>query len=161
MSGAARLVLGHRHEDRVIQRIREAGYPAFPYGRRLLDPHASELLNQGKNRDGKPVNIRWEPDILIIHENVVRFVDAKNCGGGKRYAIETASLTNALAHWHHDKCDTFFVFEDWGVLTPIDVQRHGFDGIYLGKGSGTPFKLVERMYGKPFDEVFPPLKKAA
>jgi hypothetical protein len=67
-------------------------------------------------------------------------------------AVETAQVFTDYLY-----TPTFFVFDDWQVMTPRDIRQRGRMGPSLTDGSGTPYLLVEKGFGKPFDAVFPPV----
>jgi hypothetical protein len=92
----------------------------------------------------------------------VALIDAKVCDG-PRYAVEMSAAETAEVFTDKLYTPTFFVFDDWKVLTPREVRQRGVQGPAPkpGRGSGTPYLLVEKRFGRSFDEIFPPAAEQA
>jgi hypothetical protein len=147
-------------EQKVLDRLNRTGWPASPFGQALLPTSCSQGLLSFKDRAQRPSRLRWLPDIVTVRtwsdgESHVTLIDVKT-GNGPNYAIEVSALETVEVIIRHLFTPTVFVFNDWNVLTPQQVREYGFPGHYKGNGSGTPFRLVEKYHGRPFDLYFPP-----
>lgn len=158
MSFDARLATGRELEGRVLAALGERGWTAEPFGQSLL---SADIRGQMR-RVSPPTPVRWMPDIIATKPRLTRmalvFIDAK---AGEAYqttgnydieaaALETAERWSTFAR----SCHFFFVFDDLGVLTPRTVRDHGRIGTFRGRGSGTPFVLVDTGHAVSFDAVF-------
>lgn len=162
MSFAARLAPAIEFEQRVIDRLNKSGWPAFPFGQAQLSLECRQRLARFEDFSRRPSRIRWMPDIITFRDlrngrSYVALIDAK-ASNGLRYAIETSAVDTAEIYVDGLYTPTFFVFDDWKVLTPLEVRQRGVQGPFRGNGSGTPFLLVEKCYGRPFTDFFPPVK---
>lgn len=164
MSFARRLGPALEFEECVKKRLNESGWPAFSFGQSQLSEECRQRLAKFEDLSKRPCRIRWMPDIITFRDlrngrSYVALIDAKT-GNGQRYAIEMSAVDTANIYVDLLYTPTFFVFDDWRVLTPLDVRQRGFQGPFRGNGSGTPFLLVEKCYGRPFSEFFPPAPDA-
>lgn len=166
MNYASRLALSIKFEERLIEHLKSIGWSAWPWGQILLPPECRKALTRSADSYRAPNLLRWMPDILACIDRPNKpsrpvLIDAKVCKG-KRYSIEISALR--AAELYNDpsgfNIPTFFVFDDWSVLTPLDVRQHGFQGPFKGNGSGTPFLLVKKRHGRPFDYFFPSIKRS-
>ena len=145
--------------------LRARGWTAEPFGQSLL---TADLRDQMRDVD-PPTPVRWMADIIAARPRATRmalaFIDAK--AGEKyrstgNYDIEVSALNSAEMFLTFARgCHYFFVFDDLGVLTPRAVRAHGVLGKDRGRGSGTPFVVINTGHAVPFDTVFgrPPLKE--
>jgi hypothetical protein len=144
----------------VIARFRAHGWHACSFGQGLLPPAICDCLQHFEDHARRPSLVRWFPDVIAGYtvapwRSVVAAIDAKTCGPDRaNYAIEVAALD--VAEHFADRLYTpmFFVFDDWQVLTPRDVRQRGRQGPDPVNGSGTPYVLVAKRYGRAFDSVF-------
>lgn len=178
MSGgfAGRNAKAIQWEQKLIAVFRAKGWTAYPFGQSLLPPEARELLRHYVNDAHQPTLLRWMPDIIAFrcpevcgdhpaqlgtHPGRVVLIDAKTCEDRPNYAVEMSAQEAAAAWTDRLHTPTFFVFDDGGVLTPRDVAQRGRPGPAPspGRGSGTPYFLVEKRFGVPFRDVFPAVTK--
>ena len=160
MSFAARLETAVEFEEQLKERLNSTGWPAFSFGQAQLPAECRQRLVRFEDFSKRPCRIRWMPDIITFRDlrsgrSYVALIDAK-ASNGQRYAIETSALDTAEIYVDKLYTPTFFVFDDWKVLTPLEVRQRGFQGPCRGNGSGTPFLLVEKRYGRLFTDFFPP-----
>jgi hypothetical protein len=163
MSFAARLGPSIEFEERVKERLNSTGWPAFSFGQAQLPVECRQRLARFEDLSRRPCRIRWMPDIITFRDlrngrSYVALIDAK-ASNGQRYAIEMSAVDTAEIYVDGLYTPTFFVFDDWNVLTPLEVRQRGFQGPFRGSGSGTPFLLVEKCYGRPFTDFFPPARE--
>lgn len=164
MSFAERMQSAHEFEQAVLDRLNATGWQAFPFGQSQLPNQARQLLIRYEDAARRPCLIRWLADIIAFRETAggkvwTMLVDAKVCGERtQNYAVEMSAYETAEAFTDQLFTPTFFVFDDWKVLTPREVRQRGLPGPppKAGNGSGTPYVLVSKRWGRPFDEVFPP-----
>jgi hypothetical protein len=101
------------------------------------------------------------PDIITFRDllggrSFVALIDAKY-GNGQRYAVEMSAVDTAEIYVNQLWTPTFFVFNDWKVLTPMEVRQRGVVGPRSANGSGTPYLLVEKYFGRNFEDYFRPV----
>jgi hypothetical protein len=151
-------------EGRVVARFGVQGWHAHHFGQGQLPAEAHRMLTRFEDGARRPSLIRWMPDVLafgVFGARVfVALIDAKVCGDRPNYAIEMSAVDVASVFTDQLYTPTFFVFDDWKVLTPREVRQRGRPGPDSKNGSGTPYLLVDKKYGRPFDSVFPPLAQA-
>ena len=145
----------HDHETQVIDALRRRGWNAEKFGQAQLTELTRSHLRCVKT------SVRWLPDIIATRQNGkqtgVAYIDAK---GGHTYLrtenhdVQTDALETAEKWSQFSGSPVFFVFRDWGVVTPDDVRMHAWDGQYNGRGSGTPFKVFPTLVCSSFDVVF-------
>lgn len=158
MSFDLRLEVAQRLERRVIGELRARGWTAEPFGQSLLTFDIREQMRQVS----PATPVRWMPDIIATKPQRTRmalaFIDAKAGETYQRtgnYDIEAAALDSAERFATFARgCHYFFVFDDLGVIRPQVVRGHGSLGPYRGRGSGTPFVVINTDHAVPFDSVF-------
>lgn len=160
MTFAERLNPSVQFERQVIAKLNASGWHAFHFGQGQLPPECRDRLSRFEDMSGRPCRIRWMPDIITFRDlrggrSKVALIDAKVCDG-PRYAVETAAVDTTEVYVDGLFTPTFFVFDDWKVLTPLEVRHRGFQGPHKGNGSGTAYLLVDKRYGRPFSGVFAP-----
>jgi hypothetical protein len=159
-----RLDLSGAFEDLIIDRLIRAGWHAEHFGQRQLSEECRDRLKRFEDAARRPSLIRWMPDILAFCDlpsgrSFVALIDAKvspppDTGN---YAIERSAV-EALEIWtDHFYTPTFFVFDDWQVLTPREARQRGRLGPEPGpgRGSGTPYFLIAKRNARAFDAIFP------
>ena len=163
-----RLAAAGDFEDEVVERLNRQGWPAFRFGQALLNEEARDYLKRYEDGSRRPCLIRWMPDVITFRRAGgriwVALIDAKACGGEtSNYSVEMSAAETAEIFTDQLYTPTFFVFDDWRVLTPREVRQRGRQGPppKPGRGSGTPYLLVEKRFSRPFDEIFPPAVRAA
>lgn len=157
MTFAERMTDAKPTEDRVMAALRARGWDAWPFGQGQLPEQARDALRRYVDSSYRPTLIRWMPDILAVLDGDplrVALIDAKKCNG-PRYAIETRAVEAAEA-FTAMHIPVFFVMDDGATLTPRDVRERGFLGPVSDStgGSGTPYLLVEKRWGREFGSVF-------
>lgn len=161
MNFAARMAPSTQFEERVIEQLRSIGWHAYPFGQALLSSECRQRLARFEDSFRRPCRVRWMGDIITFRDlpngrAYVALIDAKVCKG-QRYALEMSAVETAAIYTDHLYTPCFFVFDDWMVLTPFEARQRGVPGPFRGNGSGTPFLLVDKTYGQPFTDRFPPV----
>ena len=159
MSFRDRMLAGAAFEVRLIDRLQGMGWPAFPFGQGLLPEECRERLKRYTNNEGLPCLIRWMPDIITYRDMddgsaLVALIDAKTCSDRPNYSIEIRAIETMEIYKDKFHTPTFFVFDDWKVLTPRTVRAHGRIGPPPRFGSGTPYMLVSKQFSLLMSEVF-------
>lgn len=157
------------HEAAVIQKLNARGWTAYPFGQSQLPLECRRRLAMFEDGSRRPSLIRWMPDVITFRDtpsgrSLVALIDAKSCGSATdNYAIEMSAVETTEVYTDRLYTPTFFVFDDWKVLTPRDARQRGRQGPdpRPGKGSGTPYVLVAKRFARPFDDVFPAVRTAA
>lgn len=157
-----RLQQATRHESAVLDALRRRGWTAELFGQGQLSEGVRNLLRRTRSP------VRWMPDIVACRQfpskTLVVFVDAKS---GERWRdtgnhdIEVAAVNAALAFHEFSECPVYYVFADYGVLSPAQIIELGTPGSWRGSGSGTPFLLVPVASCYPFDAAFGAIAGAA
>jgi hypothetical protein len=103
------------------------------------------------------------PDIITFRDlpsgrSFVALIDAKCSGQTPNFSIEMSAVETADVYADQLYTPTFFVFDNWSVLTPREARQRGSKGPdpEPGRGSGTPYLLVKKHWARPFAEIFPP-----
>lgn len=159
---AARMAPALEFEIAVIERFNSTGWRAFPFGQSQLPDECRDLLRRYEDGSRRPCLIRWMPDVIAFNvqtrRTYVALIDAKVCGDRPNYAVEMSAAETAEAFTDRLYTPTFFVFDDWRVMTPREVRQRGRAGPNRSNGSGTPYYLIEKGFSRPFAEVFPPVR---
>jgi hypothetical protein len=163
-----RLATATDFEQDVIDRLARTGWIAFPFGQALLSKQARDLLKDYEDGSLRPCLIRWMPDVITFRALPtgrvwMALIDAKACGGETdNYSVEMSAAETMEIFSDSLFTPSFFVFDDWRVLTPREVRQRGRQGPppKPGRGSGTPYLLVAKRFGRPFDKIFPPDPRA-
>ena len=159
-----RLDFGAAYESVVERRLVESGWCVQKFGTSLLGDAIKAALVRFEDIARRPSLLRWLPDLIVAREigsrTIVMLVDAKT--GNPTYdnfSFERASVDVAELCVERFYTPTFFVCcngDGHKVLTPREVRDRGFRGPDMPAGSGTPYVLVPKIYGRPFDEIFGP-----
>lgn len=165
MTFAQRLSTATAFEDQVVERFNATGWRAFHFGQSQLPEECRNLLIRYEDGSRRPCLIRWMPDVIAFRtyssrRTFVALVDAKVCGDRPNYSVEMSAAETAEAFTDRLYTPTFFVFDDWRVMTPREIRQRGRAGPSRSNGSGTPYYLVEKGFSRSFDEVFPPVREA-
>lgn len=98
---------------------------------------------------------RWIPDLLLLKPGIGVLIECKSGDSSKtgNHAIEIKSL-DAAEYFSFAGLPVFLVFDDFHCAPTSIVRASSKPGPYRGKGSGTPFVLLPRTEGAPFDAVF-------
>jgi len=162
MNFADRLGPSELFEAEVVKRLNRTGWGAFPFGQSLLSPECRKRLMRFQDGSRRPSLIRWMPDVITFRDvgtkSWVALIDAKVClSQTGNYAIELSAVETCEIYTDRLFTPTFFVFDDWTVLTPREARQRGRAGPPSENGSGTAYVLVSKQYGVPFEEIFPPV----
>ena len=169
MSGFAdRFVPARQWEDELIGKFRNRGWLAAPFGQAQIPEEMRPHLWQWADDYGRPTLLRWTPDIIAVRptpQPFVCLVDAKTENarnqGSDNYSVEVRAVDAGLAiirDWH---MPVYYVWSDFGVLTPDAVlNRHGrrMDGD-KADGSQTAYFLVAKRWALKAYDVFPPVPR--
>lgn len=162
MSFQARMGPASLHEIAVIEKFNAGGWCAYPFGQGQLPKECRRHLAAFEDGAGRPSLIRWMPDVIAFRQlrsgrTQVVLVDAKVCGDKTpNYSLELSAIETAVVYADKLYTPTFFVFDDWKVLTPREARQRGRQGPdpQAGHGSGTAYVLIPKRWSKPFDHVF-------
>ncbi len=164
MSFYDRMLPAVQFESAVIEKLRQSGWMAFPFGQAQLPEECRSRLARFEDGSRRPSLIRWMPDVIAFRDvgnrSLVHLIDAKVCGDRPNYAIEMSAIETIEIYTDRLYTPSFFVFDDWKVLTPREARQRGVPGPESNKGSGTPYVLISKRFGRSFDSVFPPVQQA-
>jgi hypothetical protein len=165
MSFSERMKNAEAFEMLVLERLKNTGWQAFRFGQAQLPEECRHRLTRFEDGSRRPSLIRWMPDIITFRDfpngkSWVALIDAKHCGDRPNLALEMSAIETAEIYTDQLFTPTFFVFNSWIVLTPREARQRGRVGPPPsdGRGSGTPYLLINKVYTRVFDEIFPPLK---
>lgn len=149
-------------EKRLLDRLNQTGWHAYPFGQAQLPDACRVRLRRFEDGSGRPCLIRWMPDVITFRDfsngrSFVALLDAKSCEDRPNYALEKSAIEAAEIWTDKFYTPTFFVFDDWKVITPREARQRGLTGPTSIHGSGTPYVLVSKQYGRDFNERFPPI----
>jgi hypothetical protein len=165
-----RLSLAEPVEKAIMDRLNSSGWAAFPFGQAQLPPACRDRLPKFRDNSGRSALVRWMPDIITYTDlangrSYVALIDAKATRQEHKYnySLEMSAVETCEKWVDEFFTPTFFVFDDFRVLTPREARQRGTPGQRRDQtaGSGTPFFLVPKIYAKPFDEFFPPRLRAS
>lgn len=152
-------------ETALIERLTEIGWQAFKFGQAQLPDECRLRLQRFEDGSRRPSLIRWMPDIITFRDfgarSAVALIDAKACGDRPNYAIEMSAIETAEVYTDRLYTPTFFVFDDWNALTPREARQRGQPGPQTTNGSGTPYVLIPKRFGRRMETIFKPTQAAA
>lgn len=171
MTGAAeRMRRAAWHERWVLYQLHARGTQAWPFGQALLPDDARAALRRCQTLAGAKAPVRWMPDLLVIRDTTVSFIDAKagdKWAGTQNHDIEADAL-QAARNWEQAlTADVWFVFSDGRAASVHTVMTHPDTrkGRWNGSGSGTPFWVFPRAIctelinpTPPYQDGFSPLE---
>lgn len=119
----------------------------------LAEPFGQAMLSTGMRKQlrayNPPVLLRWLPDLLVACPKGAILVDAKSSLPHVRtgnHAVEVKSTDAALAMQQTTGIKVFYAFrhndDQPGFVAVNDWLNEATDGVYLGVGSGTPYKVA-------------------
>lgn len=161
MSFRQRMEPSAAFEAALMERLNIHGWHAYPFGQGQLPDECRRRLMRFEDGSRRPSLIRWMPDIITFRDRTdgrsyVALIDAKVCGDRPNYAVEMSAIETCEIYTDKLYTPTFFVFDDWRVLTPRDARQRGRHGPDSRSGSGTPYLLISKEHARPFENVFPP-----
>ena len=159
MTFSDRMASAKVFESDLIDRLNSMGWRAWPFGQGLLPEECRNALKRFRDDQGNPSLIRWMPDILAVktigHGSSVALIDAKKSNADySSYTIEIKAVETMEIYAKHLFTPTFFVFDDYRVLTPSNARALGVAGPPPKFGSGTPYILVQKLFSQPMEDVF-------
>lgn len=163
MTFQQRKAMADSHEHDVIERLISIGWHAELFGQAQLSEKSRDLLKSYVDHRFQPTLLRWLPDIIAGcnrpgYKSYVCLIDAKACDEKyANYSIERDALDAVTCLTDRMGMPCFFVFNDWKVLTARDIRLRGEFGPRPHFGSGTPYLLVSRDFGRSFSSVFVPV----
>ena len=131
MSFQDRIAAATAFEGKVIDRLNGSGWRAFPFGQAQLPVECRDRLKRFEDGSRRPSLLRWMPDVITYldvneRRSFVALIDAKVCGDGMpNYSLEMSAVETAEIHADRLYTPTFFVFDDWKVLTPREARQRG------------------------------------
>jgi hypothetical protein len=152
-SWTARKGVGDVFEARVAGELTARGWAVDPWGQGTLSVAVSASLRRTDS------SLRWAPDLLAARDDLVAMIDCKarmtsrNTG---RHAVERAAVKAHLQFAALFDLPFYYVFDNLGVLTPLDVRGAGQAGPNSRVGSGAAYYLVSTALDRDFTEVFGP-----
>jgi hypothetical protein len=155
-----RLTLAAKHEADIIAKLKGLRWHAEPFGQAQLSDASRDLLKGYLDDRLHPTLLRWLPDIIAGYRRpdssaYVCLIDAKVCNEKyANYSIERDAVHALACLTEHLAMPCFFVFDDWKILTARDALMRCEPGPRPYNGSGTPYWLVSRDFGRPFESVF-------
>ena len=157
-SWMARKAVGDELETRVSEELRARGWAVSPWGQGTLAVAVAASLRRTDS------SLRWAPDLLAAREDLVVMIDCKarmTSPSTGRHAVERAAVKAHLQFAALFDLPFYYVFDDLGVLTPMDVRAVGQSGPHSRVGSGAPYYLVSVVLDRDFNDVFGPYAYAA
>jgi len=162
--GKQLLVSGIRAEKEIADSLRERGWRVNPFGFGDAAPHKDlgDLLRLRPNHEcllkyAPDFHAAWEDDLSL--QLLIEAKSSKRSADTGRYDIERNSL-EAAAHFQYiSAIDTLFVFHDLWTFTVHDLHVHSVPGPATENGSGDPYWLIQKRYGRPLDHVLGQIKR--
>lgn len=157
-------------EAQLVTMLQGVGWLAAPFGQQQIPSEIREWLPRCKDDYGRPPLLRWTPDIIAVRPSNPPFaclIDAKTESKtnqtGPNYSVEINAVDAGLAIVRDWYVPLFYVWPDFGVMTPQIVlnrwsRKLDGDG---AQGSGTAFYLVAKKWRLSISDVFPPLSVSA
>ena len=138
-------------ERLVLAQLREVDWDAHPFGQALFPESIKASLKETNSL------LRWSPDIIAIKVFQHTFpllldVKAESDEWPDTMAVEVSAL---------EACEMFgsfgvlawFIIDGLRVATPETVRMFSDEGNFRGRGSGTPFKVLQKTYLRPINKV--------
>ena len=151
-----RMVRGITIEEHVLEELRQLkndeGEYIFehlePWGQGCLSSRASQLISRAIDKDGRPLLIKFQPDILgILKSGKVILIEVK---GGETYkktgkhAVENESLDGLLKHAAFYNISAWIIFADGNGVKALKFAHSPAREMKIGsrKGSGNDFSTL-------------------
>ncbi|MBO0651311.1 hypothetical protein J1792_00390 [Streptomyces triculaminicus] len=153
-----RKAVGDAHELRVAQELTVRGWDVAAWGQAILTDVVSRALR------GTDSSLRWTPDLIAAQEKRVVLVDCKGRMKSRdtgRHSVQRDAVMAHLQLTAWTRLPVIYVFDDLGVLTPMDILLSGRHGPHSPIGSGTAYYFIPAERSTPFDEVFGTARPAA
>jgi Holliday junction resolvase len=149
----ARKAAGDELEARVAGELAARGWAVSCWGQGALAAAVAASLRRTDSA------LRWAPDLLAAVGDLVVMIDCKasmTSRGTGRHAVERAAVRAHLQFAAIFDLPFYYVFDNLGVLTPMDVRAAGQAGPHSRVGSGAPYYLVSTAGDRDFSDVFGP-----
>lgn len=147
-------------ESILMHKLNSSGWIARRFGQSQLPEECRARLKRFQDGSGRPCLIRWMPDIITFRDldngrSLVALIDAKAASKtSPNYSIEMSAIETAEIYTDRLYTPTFFVFDDWKVMTPREARQRGTKGPEVNNGSGTPYLLINKRFSKPMADIF-------
>lgn len=148
MTWKERLAVGESLEVRVASALKRRGWAVDHWGQGILSPRVRDALAASRSRFGH------FPDLVAARRGEVVTVDAKDrmwSTPGNRYAVRRTCVSFGLQFLAAFDIPLYYVFGNFGVLTPSEAQAYGS---LAGRTAGGAYYLIPGGYGHRFDHVF-------
>jgi len=137
----ARKAVGDDLEARVSGELTECGWAVSSWGQGVFAAAVAASLRCTDSA------LRWAPDLLAAREDLVVMIDCKASMTGRgtgRHAVERAAVKAHLQFAALLDLPFYYVFDNLGVVTPMDVRAAGQSGPHRRVGSGAaPFRCLK------------------
>ncbi|MFI0487481.1 hypothetical protein [Actinomadura sp. 9N215] len=150
-SWRARKTLGNRLEEHVAHELTSRGWAVDHWGQGVIAAAVSKVLRRTDS------SLRWAPDLLAARQDTVVMIDCKASMTSRatgKHAVERAAVKAHLQFAALFDLPLYYVFDNLGVLTPMDVCGIGHLGPHTRVGSGAPYYLVSTTTDRAFNDVF-------
>ncbi|MEV8477064.1 hypothetical protein [Streptomyces sp. NPDC051173] len=146
-----RKAVGDAHELRVAQELTARGWDVASWGQAVRTDAVGRALR------GTDSLSRWTPDLIAARGERIALVDCKGGTTSRSTGWHSVERNAVMAHlqltaW--TRLPVIYVFDDLGVLTPMDILLRGRRGPHSPLGSGAAYYLIPVACSTPFDEVF-------
>lgn len=137
--------VGDAHEKRVARCLRQRGWTVAEWGQGTLPaPIRTAIVRSGSSW-------RYFPDLVAARGDFVVVIDAKDSmptTTSRRYSISVDCVRFGLQFTAAFTVPYFYVFGDFGVLTPAEIMSYQF----IGKTRG--YYLVPATRARRPDDAF-------
>jgi len=145
-----RLSIGLAHERDVAAELVLRGWTVDPWGQGVLSPATRRAVQNTES------TLRWTPDFVASRDGTVVLIDAKGSTspGSGRHCVSRSALKAGTQYTAWMDLPLYYVFSDYGVMTPHELAEVGRDGPHLRVGESGAYILFGAGLCRPFDVVF-------
>lgn len=155
---------GEQWEVELASMLADRGWTVAKFGQAQIPDQMRKDLRDYRDSYGRPSLVRWLPDILAVRSGRIRLIDAKSeQSKTDNYAVEWSALQAGQLLEQQFHTPVFYVWPDYGVMTPeiVDQRWHDKRDGSGARGSNTSFVLVKKLHAKRLDDVFGQPRSAA
>jgi Holliday junction resolvase len=147
---AERKAVGDALEARVAGLLRARGWNVDQYGQGTLSGQVRDAVRRSDSA------LRWMPDLIAQRGDRLVTVDCKASMSAqtRRHAIARRAVQAHALFASYFEIAVYYVFDNLGVLTPVDVLGAARPGPPGRGGSGSDYYLIGFDLDRPFDLVF-------